>query len=225
MEQTPIHHHPNLDLLNVLPGVQTVVEAGVSSGALAKAYKQQHPYSHYTGIEIDPEFAAIAEQYCDRVLVADLDGLTAINPPRQLRAECWVFGDCLEHLADPWRVLRWVHQLQPNQAWVCACIPNAQHWSLQARLSTGDLFYQQSGLFDRTHLRWFTKKTMIDLFESSGYAIETIQPRLIQRQPPAALMHALRELALAAGGHPEQAEEEAKAFQYIIRAKRNALIP
>jgi hypothetical protein len=74
-------------------------------------------------------------------------------------------------------------------------------------------------------LRWFTKKTMIDLFESSGYAIEIIQPRLIQRQPPAALMHALCELALAAGGNPEQAEEEAKAFQYIIRAKRNALIP
>jgi hypothetical protein len=42
---------------------------------------------------------------------------------------------------------------------ICAYIPSAQYWSLQARLSIGDWTYEDSGLLDRTHLRWFTRKT------------------------------------------------------------------
>ena len=154
MQQTPLHHAPNLDLLNVIPKATRVVEAGASSGALAQAYKQHHPECHYIGIEIDSEFAVIASKHCDQVLLGDLDALSTLPPPQSLKAECWVFGDCLEHLNDPWRVLRWVHQLQPEGGIICACIPNAQHWSVQTRLNSGDFFYQSSGLLDRTHLRW-----------------------------------------------------------------------
>lgn len=220
MQQTPLHHVPNMDLLNVMPKASRVVEAGASSGALAQAYKQQHPECHYFGIEIDPEFASIAGQHCDQVLLADLDALSTLPPAQILRADCWVFGDCLEHLNDPWRVLRWVHQLQPKHGVICACIPNAQHWSVQTRLNSGEFFYEPAGLLDRTHLRWFTKKTILELFEQNGYQIEALLPRMIRRQAPAKILQAIRSLAEASGGNPDQAEVDAQAFQYIVRAKR-----
>jgi SAM-dependent methyltransferase len=222
MQQTPLHHVPNMDLLNVMPKASRVVEAGASSGALAQAYKQQHPECHYVGIEIDPEFASIAGQYCDQVLLADLDALSTLPPAQTLSADCWVFGDCLEHLNDPWRVLRWVHQLQPKDGVICACIPNAQHWSVQARLNSGDFFYEPAGLLDHTHLRWFTKKTILELFEHNGYQIEALLPRMIRRQAPATILQAIRTLAEASGGNPDQAEADSLAFQYIVRAKRKA---
>ena len=87
MQQTPLHHVPNMDLLNVMPKASRVVEAGASSGALAQAYKRQHPECHYVGIEIDPEFASIAGQHCVHVLLAELDALTDIvlnAPPTKL---------------------------------------------------------------------------------------------------------------------------------------------
>ena len=220
MQQTPLHHAPNLDLLNVIPKATRVVEAGASSGALAQAYKQHHPECHYIGIEIDSEFAVIASKHCDQVLLGDLDALSTLPPPQSLKAECWVFGDCLEHLNDPWRVLRWVHQLQPEGGIICACIPNAQHWSVQTRLNSGDFFYESSGLLDRTHLRWFTRKTIVELFEESGYSIDQLISRYIRRQASARILQAIRNLAEATGGDPDQAEAESLPFQYIVRAKR-----
>ncbi len=220
MQPTPLHHYPNLDLVAIMPPVPRVVEAGASSGALARAYKEKHPDCNYLGIEIDPAFATIAQEHCDQVLVADLDGLTSLPPPNRLQAECWVFGDCLEHLIDPWRMLRWVYQLQPSNGVICACIPNAQHWSVQARLSTGNFFYERSGLMDRTHLRWFTRTTIATLFANSGYQLELLQPRLIKQEPSASLMDAVRAMARSAGGDPDRAESDARAFQYIVRARK-----
>ena len=222
MQQTPLHHVPNMDLLNVMPKASRVVEAGASSGALAQAYKQQHPECCYIGIEIDPEFASIAGQHCDQILLADLDALSSLPPAQTLRADCWVFGDCLEHLSNPWRVLRWVHQLQPEDGVICACTPNAQHWSVQTRLNSGEFFYENAGLLDRTHLRWFTRTTILELFEHNGYQIDVLLPRMIRRQASATVLQAIRSLAEASGGSPDQAEADSLAFQYIVRAKGKA---
>ena len=173
--QTPLHHRPNLDLLHLLPSVPRLVEAGCSGGALAAAYRQKNPKCHYLGIEIDPYYAEIARTHCDQVLVADIDALPLIPGSRRLTAECWVFGDCLEHLKDPWEVLRWVHAHQPEGGVICACIPNSQHWSMQCRLSTGSWIYEDSGLLDRTHIRFFTAQTISSLFEDNGYCLEVFR--------------------------------------------------
>jgi tRNA G46 methylase TrmB len=63
MQQTPAHDRPNPDLLAVMPTAERVVEVGCSRGALARAYKQRHPDSHYLGIEIDPTYAAEARAH------------------------------------------------------------------------------------------------------------------------------------------------------------------
>jgi hypothetical protein len=219
MQQTPAHDLPNPDLLAVMPPARRLVEVGCNRGALARAYKQRHPDSHYLGIEIDPGYAAEARNHCDEVRVGNIEALIGSGALNDLApAECWVFGDTLEHLQDPWMVLRsLLPRLDPTGC-VCACIPNMQHWSIQIRLNVGRIEYEDSGLLDRTHLRWFSRLTMVQLFESSGYQIASLQPRIFphpQLQKACAL---IGQMASQIGHDPEQAIRDAQALQYVIKA-------
>lgn len=219
--QTPAHDLLNDDLLAILPVVERLVEVGCSTGALAQAYRSRHPGAHWLGIEIDPSDAVAARHHCQEVLVGDVEAL--LNDPHhmeRLQADCWIFGDSLEHLRDPWQVLRQVHALLPEGGTVCACIPNAQHWSLQARLCLGQLHYEENGLLDRTHLRWFTPITMMALFKETGFRPRRFQPRLFPDPAEAMVLEQIRAFASRLGGDPEQAVRHARPLQLVIRAER-----
>ena len=70
--------------------------------------------------------------------------------------DCLVFGDVLEHLVDPWAVLARLARLVCDGGQILACIPNVQHYSVIVSLLRGKWDYQDEGLLDRTHLRFFT---------------------------------------------------------------------
>ena len=217
--QTPAHDRPNEDLLAVLPAVDRLVEVGCSTGALARAYRSRHPSAHWLGIEIEPTYAEAARQHCQTVLVGDVElMLEQEPPPESLRADCWIFGDSLEHLRDPWQVLRRVHALLPAGGSVCACIPNAQHWSLQARLCLGQWVYEESGLLDRTHLRWFTPTTMTALFQDCGFRILSSQPRIFPHPAEVMVLEQIRSFAARLGADPERAVRDARPLQLVFHA-------
>lgn len=219
--QTPAHDQANPDLLAILPAVERLVEVGCSTGALARAYRGRHPAAHWLGIEIEPTYAAAARQHCQEVLVGDVEQMLAQEPPPQaLQADCWIFGDSLEHLRDPWQVLRRVHTLLPPGGSLCACIPNAQHWSVQARLCLGQFVYEESGLLDRTHLRWFTPTTMLSLFADCGFRVLSCQPRIFPHPAEAAVLEQIRQFATALGADPERAMRDARPLQLVIHATR-----
>ena len=219
MQQTPVHDQHNPDLLAAIPaGCRMIVEVGCSSGALAREYRRQNPDGRYVGVEIDPAYAELARQHCDEVLVGDIEIMIEAAPGAFADADCWIFGDALEHLRDPWRLLAAIRQRISPRAGIVACIPNAQHWSVQARLACGQFRYEDAGLMDRTHLRWFTRTTMIELFDSAGYRIVAGHPRIFpepQREPALA---AIRQLAAVCGGNGEQAVADAMPLQYVITA-------
>ena len=153
--------------------------------------------------------------------MADVEKL--LEDPQQaerLRADCWIFGDSLEHLRDHWRVLRRVHGLLSPGGSVCACIPNAQHWSLQARLCLGQFVYEESGLLDRTHLRWFTPTTMVALFEDNGFRILSNQPRIFPHPAEQPVLEQIRAFASRLWGDPDQAVRNARPLQLVIWAER-----
>lgn len=106
----------------------------------------------------------------------------------------------------------------PAHGCLAACIPNAQHWTMLARLSVGDFRYQDSGLMDRTHIRWFTRQTMIELFEQSGFRIQAGQPRIFNEPPRESFLPVIEQLASLAGGNPKMAAQDALALQYVLRA-------
>jgi hypothetical protein len=133
-------------------------------------------------------------------------------------SDCWIFGDFLEHLRDPWRVLLNLRQAIDQDGCLLVCLPNAQHWSVQWRLASGQFRYEDSGLMDRTHIRWFTRTTMLEMFQSTGWQVETGLSRNLPAVPMQdAILDALRGLAVAGGFDPEQAVCDAQPFQYVFR--------
>ena len=218
MKQTPVHEHHNPDLLAMMPkSSRRLVEVGCSSGALAREFKSINPGCHYTGIEIDAGYAELSKRYCDVTLHASIEDLSDASFTDLLPVDCWIFGDTLEHLRDPWLILGKIRAHASGACSVVACIPNAQHWSLQARLNCGALRYEDTGLLDRTHLRFFTRTTIIELFQSAGFAVVEGKPRVFEGPTPE-ILQAIRAMAIAIGTDPDQAANDALPFQYVIRA-------
>jgi SAM-dependent methyltransferase len=107
MKQTAISGIVNAELLAMIPRAATrVVEVGCSGGALARQYRLANPRCEYVGIETDPDHAEAARPHCSRMLVGNIEHLPEAEFATLLPADCWVFGDVLEHLYDPWAVLR-----------------------------------------------------------------------------------------------------------------------
>lgn len=220
MKQTPAHNVVNTDLMGLIPAdASRIVEVGCMHGAMAHAYREAHPGIHYVGIDIDPDYAQAAAQFCDQAIGADIEMLPAQEFGQLFPSDCWIFGDCLEHLRDPWRIVKMVREsIDPNGC-LLVCLPNAQHWSVQMRLATGQFRYEDSGLLDRTHIRWFTRTTMIEMFTEAGWTIETGFSRQLPSQAPPALLEGIRTIAQAAGADGEQALTDANAFQYLFRLR------
>ena len=214
-----MHSNHNPDILSIMPGnLKRVVEVGCSSGALAKAYVGMNPGCIYTGIEIDPDFAEAARASCHEVICGNIESLAEKIFLSLFPSDCWVFGDTLEHLYDPWTLLKRIKSQLAPDAQIITCIPNAQHWSIQANLNSGLFCYQDQGLMDRTHIRWFTRATLIDLFESTGYKIIEGYPRIFDEPARASILPSIRAMALAMGADPQQAVNDAIPLQWVIKA-------
>lgn len=218
MKQTPAHSIVNQDLLAMIPPqARRVVEVGCMHGAMAQAYRATNPAVHYTGIDIDPEYAAVAAASCHETFAGDIEQFDGAAFDKLFPSDCWIFGDCLEHLRDPWRLVKAIRGAIDPDGCLLACIPNAQHWSVQLRLASGLFRYEDSGLMDRTHVRWFTRVTMTEMFLQAGWRIDKAISRRLNVDAPAPAMAAIRSLAQVAGVDPDQAAIDADAFQYLFK--------
>lgn len=219
MRQTPAHDGFNADVLYLMPAeLGRVVEVGASSGALAQAYRQNSPGTDYIGIEIDAGYAERCKDRCTRVLRADIEQMSDAELQALLPVDCWVFADVLEHLYDPWRVLKRLRSMMRPGDCVVACLPNTQHWSVLTRLVSGNLWYEDMGLLDRTHIRFFTRTTLVKMFEDSGLRIESGRPRVFNFEHQEVALRAIRDFARALGMDPEMCARDATVFQHVVRA-------
>ncbi len=219
MQQTPIHEYHNPDLLRLIP-VQSkkIVEIGCSSGALAREFKKIAPDCFWLGVEIDSTYAEMAKRYCDKSIVLDIETAPESFWEEVKNSDCWIFGDTLEHLRDPWKILRLIRANISNMGSVVACIPNAQHWSLQARLNIGDFRYEEAGLLDKTHLRWFTRQTIIEMFDQTGFRIEAGAPRIFEDPNREVYLPIIEQMARASGADPQITVNDSLPWQYVVQA-------
>lgn len=143
-----------------------VLDLGCADGSLGQALTARG--CTVTGVELDPEAARIAERVLHEVHVADLEttDLAELLPGREFDAV--VLGDVLEHMSDPDVVLRAVSGLLAPNGCVVASVPNVAHGGVRLALLTGAWEYQDRGLLDRTHLRFFTRRSMLELLEQAG---------------------------------------------------------
>jgi hypothetical protein len=113
-------------------------------------------------------------------------------------------------------VLKRITKWAKNEALLIASIPNIQHWSVQLSILGGNFNYQESGLLDKTHLRFFTRKSIINMFESTGYKIIGIKPRIFDFPNQSEYLNQIKKYAEACNYDADEAIIDAAAFQYII---------
>jgi glycosyltransferase involved in cell wall biosynthesis/2-polyprenyl-3-methyl-5-hydroxy-6-metoxy-1,4-benzoquinol methylase len=190
-------------MLAMIPSGSRVLETGCANGRFSSVLVEHG--CRVMGVELDPDAAAKAAEFCERVIIGDLED-AKIQAQIPEGFDVMLFGDVLEHLARPWEVLRALRpRLNPGGC-VVISIPNIAHWDARMGLLLGRFEYQYEGVLDGTHLRFFTQRTLGEMLEQSGYSIVdtsrvTTLPawiysiRLVRRYAPKVLLPLLERVA------------------------------
>ena len=136
--------------------------------------------------------------------------------------DCIVYGDVLEHLVDPWTLLARHAEYLAADGTVLVCMPNVEHWSFALRLLNGSFDYEEQGLLDRTHLRWFTPRNMAAALVDAGLELADISPRPIAVDGAERFVQALAPGLRAIGVDPQEYLNRAGPLQFIWRARKAA---
>jgi SAM-dependent methyltransferase len=207
----------NPDLLRYIPpDARVVLEIGCGAGALCEAYRRVNPQVDWIGVEPNDRAARLAIDRGVKVQPIRVEQFVLSRVPIRHEFDCLILGDVLEHLDNPWDALEClVDYLHPG-AQVLASIPNVGHWTIIRDLLNGRWDYQDEGLLDRTHLRFFTRSSIKAMFEAAGLYVFEMRGRDLfnegfeewydsefQSRPIKPLMARTNEL---------------RAFQYIVRA-------
>jgi len=157
------------EILELIPfNAKRILDLGCGTGALGKALKERQD-CFVEGIELNTEAAQIAKKNLDAVLI---DNLNRYDPTlRNVKHDCIIFGDILEHIINPWAVLKKFASVLTDDGVIIASIPNVGHPWILSNLKA-DLFrYEPAGILDITHLRFFTKTSIFQMFYSAGLKI------------------------------------------------------
>ncbi len=211
---------PNADLLDRIPlDARIVLDVGCGAGALGAAYRRLNPSARLLGIEQDRETAIAAARRLDAVASVDVEQAPL---PFALgeKIDCIVYGDVIEHLKDPWAVLRRHAEALSETGTMLICVPNVEHWSFVARLLSGTWDYESAGLLDRTHLRWFSLASMRHGLEALGLSLCDVHPRVFDPERAGAFVTALTPALRSLGVDPEDYANRAAPLQYVWRVRK-----
>jgi 2-polyprenyl-3-methyl-5-hydroxy-6-metoxy-1,4-benzoquinol methylase len=157
-------------IVSLVPPATRVLEFGCATGYMSKVLKERLECT-VVGIEIDRNAAALAEKHTERVIVGDAEKIDYAAELAGEEFDVVLLADVLEHLKEPADVLRRVRPFVAENGVVVASIPNIAHASVRLALLGGEFRYREWGLLDDTHLRFFTRASIQDLFEETGYVI------------------------------------------------------
>jgi 2-polyprenyl-3-methyl-5-hydroxy-6-metoxy-1,4-benzoquinol methylase len=160
---------PRKEMLKYVPEAsRTVLDVGCGEGLFGNTLKQMSAGREVWGIEINPVAAAEAGHKIDKVLVGDVTAVLSGLPEGHF--DCVVFNDILEHLVDPESVLRNITRYLSDDGLVVCSIPNVRYFPVLFRLILRKEWrYVDNGVLDRTHLRFFTVKSIREMFEALNY--------------------------------------------------------
>jgi 2-polyprenyl-3-methyl-5-hydroxy-6-metoxy-1,4-benzoquinol methylase len=149
-----------------------ILDVGCGSGGFGQTLKRDRTVEVW-GIEPVSTAAATAATRLDRVI----ESIFSPQLPLQLGSfDCVIFNDVLEHLFDPREALIYARQLLTPRGCIVASIPNIRHFpTLWALVVRKEWTYREFGILDRTHLRFFTRKSIEPLFRESGLLLEQVK--------------------------------------------------
>jgi SAM-dependent methyltransferase len=214
-----------IDLVD--PHSKHICEFGCGAGAFARAIRERIPNVNYVGVELVADQLALAKDVLTVSINKNLDQLDDWTRDDELSValpmnsfDHVIFGDVLEHLYDPQRALSQAAlRLAPGGS-ALVCIPNVQHWSVFLQLVTGSWPQADSGIFDRTHIRWFTLTDMIRLVENAGLVVENVVERIFAPEQGLPFLEDLEPLALNLGVDPNELIRRGLPLQYVLVGRK-----
>jgi SAM-dependent methyltransferase len=214
---------PMSDLSRLIPlSARVVLDIGCGDGALGQAYRRLNPNARMLAIDIDPAMVAAAYEHYDECVVADAQAeVLPFATPDGI--DCIIYSAILEHLADPFAMLaRHATALSPD-GMMLICVSNVEHWSLTERLLRGAFRYEEAGLLDHRHLRWFGLDAFRRGLSDAGLIPVDVQPRIFDEQSGRAFIEAMTPALHNLGISPEQYARTALPLQYIWRARQTTI--
>ncbi len=162
------------DLLSILPksynGIH-VLEIGAGNGSTLAYLKKKGVANWVVGIDIPESKRESISELIDEFIYGDIEELDIDRLENSF--DCVILADVLEHLVFPDKVLNKVQHILKKNGIVLVSMPNVRHFQTFKNIYLkGDFAYEESGLFDFTHLRFYCKKNIEDLLTLNGFEIQ-----------------------------------------------------
>lgn len=148
-----------------------VLDLGCWTGRLGEKLKKEKG-CFVAGVDIDKTALKITGKRLDFVCQADLDFPETLKRKIRGKFDYVVLTDVLEHLKNPENLLVELKRFLNTNSLLIASIPNIANWTVRLSLLLGKFDYEETGILDKTHLRFFTQRTAQKMFENSGFSVE-----------------------------------------------------
>ena len=164
------------DILDLIPdNVNKVLDIGCSTGTLVEKIKKRNR-AEVVGIEVNEQMAKVAKEKLDQVIIGDVERINLADHLAPNYFDCIIFADILEHLENPWEVLKNVKSFLNDEGIIIASIPNVRHYTTIINLVIKGYWpYRERGIHDKSHLRFFALKNIRDMFQNADFKIVRIE--------------------------------------------------
>jgi len=193
-----------------------ILEVGCSSGYFGKALKQNG--HEVWGVEISRQAVELARLCLDHVFHGTIEEFLCNKNSQDIKFDYIVFGDVLEHLTDPLKILKDCRRILSHRGAIVASIPNVAHRAVRAMLMEGRWDYDDMGIMDNTHLRFFTRKTIVDLFTHGDYEITEMETVILPAESTGIDVdfHFLEDVA------PMMKGSDLETFQFVLLGRKGS---
>ena len=156
---------------------KNVLELGAASGHVTTELTKRG--NRVTAVEIDISNRDLLSKVAEKVIITDLDRLDLVKKLQGEKFDVIIAGDVLEHTTKSELILLQLQELLEEDGYVVASIPNIAHGDVRLTMLEGNFPYAESGLLDKTHLQFFTRSSVKELFNDNGFDIAEIYHTIV----------------------------------------------
>ncbi len=200
----------------VAPKGKRILDVGCAAGAMGAAMLAAGAVE-VAGVEVVPDAARRAREKLTAVYGFDLEKCPELPYPDGY-FDVITFADVLEHLRDPVAVLKHLRRYVKNDGAIVCSIPNVRHESvILPLLFNGTFKYEDAGILDRTHLRFFTLQEIYGFMRATGFEMQA--PLQAVRSTPGQFVPLVAQMVTAVGGDGKSFADETTVVQYVFTAR------